>query len=205
MRTGQEYVESLRDGRRLFIDGELVTDVTEYPPMQRVINSVAETFQLQHDSVYQEVVTYVSPTSSDRVSTTYLPTRTYEEFLQHHRCDYARTDFTYGIMGRLTDFMSAFLLDQEISLRAGGFTDADYNNPELQPLVDRLLNGPDINAEDRLQLMKLAWDMTSEHFGSRQHLYENYYSGDPIRNRVNWYQHPKRVECQEMVKRLLEW
>lgn len=483
IRTGAQYKQSLKDNRRLFIDGELVTDVTSYPPLQRVIDSVAATFDLQHDPAWQEVITYVSPSSGERVSTTYLPARSHAEFQQRLRCDYARTDATYGMMGRLTDFMSAFLLDQQLALRVSGFTDeadrtqayidrcreedlcithalidpqsdrsridapqeatriverradgivvsgarllstlapianecyvgpfyprqageadfavvftmpmnadglkivaresydkgrslfdrpltgrfdegdailvfdnvfipdervmiagnidaynsligrapgyvgvqatarstaklrfitglcelvaqangraksprfqemigeliglvhmaeglqkaaciegvefiermeagtlfapghaigeavfpgaagfaaltlffpqantqaletlknivgsggitmteADYENPELKPLIDRLLIGPGIDARHRLQLMKLAWDMTAEQFGSRQHLYEKYYSGDPIRNRINWYQHPKRLECEGLVRRLLGW
>lgn len=29
IRTGKDYIRSLRDGRRMWIDGELVTDVTK--------------------------------------------------------------------------------------------------------------------------------------------------------------------------------
>jgi 4-hydroxyphenylacetate 3-monooxygenase len=28
IRTGKDYIDSLRDGRQMWIDGELVTDVT---------------------------------------------------------------------------------------------------------------------------------------------------------------------------------
>ena len=34
IKTGKEYINSLRDGRTLYIDGALVTDVTSYPPLQ---------------------------------------------------------------------------------------------------------------------------------------------------------------------------
>jgi aromatic ring hydroxylase len=30
-RRGQEYIEGLRDGRRIYVKGELVRDVTSYP------------------------------------------------------------------------------------------------------------------------------------------------------------------------------
>ena len=39
--------------------------------------------------------------------------------------------------------------------------------------------GPGIDAKRRLELMKLAWDMTGSEFGSRAGLYERLYSGDP--------------------------
>ena len=31
MRTGAEYLESLRDGRKVYVGGELVDDITSHP------------------------------------------------------------------------------------------------------------------------------------------------------------------------------
>ena len=31
LRTGESYLASLRDGRRVYVGGELVTDVTQHP------------------------------------------------------------------------------------------------------------------------------------------------------------------------------
>ncbi|MDB5838858.1 MAG: 4-hydroxyphenylacetate 3-hydroxylase [Herminiimonas sp.] len=483
IRTGEEYVRGLNDGRRLFIDGKLVTDVTGYAPLKGVISTIAGMFDVQHTPEYQDIITYVSPATGHRVSKTYMPASTLEEFQDRLRCDYARTDLTYGYMGRLTDFMSAILLDLEAGLRAIGKTgaadkvdayieycrendlqithalldpqsdrskpdapneavrvverrpdgivvsgvrmlstlapvadecyvgpyfprkpgeeeytltfvlpmnapglkivaretydkgaslfdrpltgrfdegdailvfdnvfvpterllidgdveaynkgrtnaagyvgiqaitrstaklrfltglcstvahangrdktprfqaqigelvgllalsegmqqgacvdaarrvearrhgqlshvgdgisepthqasmgaaalnffypwvntkaieclrfaagsgaiamsEADYQNPEIQPLLDKWLIGPGIDAEHRLQLMKLVWDASSTEFGSRQALYERLYSGDPERNAQIWFMHPKRVEAEGMVKRLLGW
>ena len=42
---------------------------------------------------------------------------------------------------------------------------ADYANPEVGPLMDKWLIGTGIDAKRRLQLMKLAWDMTGSEFG----------------------------------------
>lgn len=33
--AGHEYVEGLRDGRHIYVKGELIRDVTEYPPYLR--------------------------------------------------------------------------------------------------------------------------------------------------------------------------
>ena len=38
-RTGQEYIEGLRDGRSIYVNGELVRDVTQHPPFQGVIHT----------------------------------------------------------------------------------------------------------------------------------------------------------------------
>ena len=39
-RTGQAYIEGLRDGRHIYVNGELVPDVTQYPPFQGVIRTL---------------------------------------------------------------------------------------------------------------------------------------------------------------------
>lgn len=133
IRTGNEYRESLRDGRKLYIDGRCVEDVTLYAPFKGVIDTMAALYDQQHDPRHQEMLTFVSPTSGQRVSKTYLPSRTEEEFQQQAACFHFRTRSTYGLMGRLTDFMSGFLLDQTAGLKAMGKTDAAQR---AQRLVD---------------------------------------------------------------------
>ncbi len=120
IRTGQQFIAGLNDGRHLYVDGRLVRNVADYAPFQGVVATLASLFDAQHSDEYRDVMTYVSPASGERVSTTYLPARTLEQMHQRLRCDFVRTDLTYGCMGRLTDFMSAFLLDQAASLRFAG-------------------------------------------------------------------------------------
>jgi aromatic ring hydroxylase len=124
IRTGKEYVDSLRDGRHLYIDGKLVRDVTEYAPLQGVIQTIAHLYDEQHDAQLQDLLTYLSPTTGNRVSKTYLEAKTAEEFQALAACFHARALRTYGLMGRLTDFMSGFLMDQAFGLKALGKIEA---------------------------------------------------------------------------------
>ena len=61
IKTGQEYVASLRDGRTLHIDGKVVTDVTDYPPLRGVIDTIASLHDDQHDPALRDILTYSSP------------------------------------------------------------------------------------------------------------------------------------------------
>jgi aromatic ring hydroxylase len=70
-RTGREYVEGLRDGRHIYVKGELARDVTRYPPFQGVIHTLADLYDRQHDPTYQSRLTYPSPTSGRPVSTSF--------------------------------------------------------------------------------------------------------------------------------------
>ena len=124
VKTGKQYIDSLRDGRRLFIDGKMVSDVTLYPPLQGVIGTIAGLYDDQHDPDLRDILTCVSPTSGERVSTTYLEAGTREEFTALAACFHLRARRTFGLMGRLTDFMSAFLVDVGVAMRALGKTES---------------------------------------------------------------------------------
>jgi aromatic ring hydroxylase len=124
IKTGKQYIESLRDGRRLFIDGKVVTDVTTYPPLQGVIGTIAGLCDDQHDPALRDILTYRSPTTGQPVSMTYLEARTAAEFQALAGCFHLRAQRTFGLMGRLTDFMSAFLVDVAVALKALGRTEA---------------------------------------------------------------------------------
>ena len=49
IRTGDEYRESLRDGREVWIDGERVPDVTVHPMFRPLVDVRARIYDLQHD------------------------------------------------------------------------------------------------------------------------------------------------------------
>ncbi|MCM3757742.1 4-hydroxyphenylacetate 3-monooxygenase, oxygenase component [Sporosarcina aquimarina] len=52
---------------------------------------------------------------------------------------------------------------------------------KIQQDLDQYLQGATKNAEDRVKIFRLAWDLTMSSFGTRQTQYERYFFGDPIR------------------------
>ncbi|AZU61611.1 4-hydroxyphenylacetate 3-monooxygenase, oxygenase component [Neobacillus mesonae] len=51
----------------------------------------------------------------------------------------------------------------------------------IKPDLDQYLQGACRNAEDRVKIFRLAWELTMSSFGTRQTQYERYFFGDPIR------------------------
>lgn len=41
VRTGQQYLDSLRDGRQVFLDGELVSDAVDHPAYRNAVRTTA--------------------------------------------------------------------------------------------------------------------------------------------------------------------
>ena len=82
IRTGKELLESLRDDRALFIDGERVKDVTTDPRLAGAAQSLAELYDMQHDPALVERMTFRSPTSGERVGLSFIEPRSVDELIR---------------------------------------------------------------------------------------------------------------------------
>src|SRR5437660_7893429 len=67
IRTGEQLLQSLRDGRQLFIDGNRVEDVTADPRFAAAARSLAQLYDMQHDPALIDRMTFLSPTSGEPV------------------------------------------------------------------------------------------------------------------------------------------
>jgi len=58
IRTGDEYRESIRDAREVWIDGERVDDVTTHPAFRPIVDVRARIYDLAHDEATADVMSY---------------------------------------------------------------------------------------------------------------------------------------------------
>ncbi len=58
IRTGDEYRDSIRDGREVWIDGEQVTDVPSHPAFKPLVDVRARIYDMAHDPATHDVMTY---------------------------------------------------------------------------------------------------------------------------------------------------
>ena len=82
IRTGKELLESLRDDRALFIDGERVADVTTDPRFAGAARSLAELYDMQHDPALVERMSFRSTTSGTRVGLSFIEPRTVDDLIR---------------------------------------------------------------------------------------------------------------------------
>lgn len=54
--TGEEYLESLRDGREVYYDGEKVEDVTDHPAFRNSARSIARLYDALHDPSQRDLL-----------------------------------------------------------------------------------------------------------------------------------------------------
>jgi len=69
IRTGDEYRESIRDGREVWIDGERVADVTTHPSFKPIVDVRARIYDLAHESATRDVMSYVDAETGERCPT----------------------------------------------------------------------------------------------------------------------------------------
>jgi 4-hydroxyphenylacetate 3-monooxygenase len=106
-RTGQQYINGLREQEReVWLGGERVRDVTTHPGLAGGVRAIAVLYDMQHDAKLRDEMTFVSPTTGDRVGLSFIVPRTRED-LERRRAmmlNWARA--TCGMMGRSPDFMN---------------------------------------------------------------------------------------------------
>lgn len=58
IRTGQQYRDSIRDGREVYVNGQRVDDVASHPMFKPLVDIRARIYDMAHDSRTQDVMTY---------------------------------------------------------------------------------------------------------------------------------------------------
>ena len=110
-RTGKQFLQGLREQpREVYIEGELVRDVTTHRAFRNVLQSLAHLYDMQHDVAHRDDLTYVSPDTGERVGSSFLQPRTIDDLHQRTRAMKAWADYSHGMMGRTPDYLNSSLM-----------------------------------------------------------------------------------------------
>ncbi len=107
LRTGKEHLESLRDGRVVYIGGERVDDVTTHPAFRNAARTVAALYDMKADPANRELMSYEE--DGGRHSIYFLRAKSRAD-LQRRMLGHRRiADLTYGMFGRSPDHVASFV------------------------------------------------------------------------------------------------
>lgn len=108
--TGKEYLESLRDGREVFLHGERVKDVTAHPAFANNARMTARLYDALHDPELGPKLTVPSDVPGGTFTHSFFRTpRSVDDLLQDKQAIEVWARLTYGWMGRSPDYKAAFL------------------------------------------------------------------------------------------------
>lgn len=120
MRSGEDYVAGLVDGRSVYLDGERVDDVTRHPAFSRAIQVIAETYDRASD---EEPDTFEDPETGQRYSGMWRIPRSADDLAARRRTHEFWSKPNFGLMGRTPDhvasLLSAFAGSRDVFARGG--------------------------------------------------------------------------------------
>ncbi|MGN4124360.1 4-hydroxyphenylacetate 3-monooxygenase, oxygenase component [Lysinibacillus sphaericus] len=110
--TGQQYIDRINAMQTyISLDGEIIKGkISEHPAFKGVIQSQAKLFDLQYDEILHDKMTYVSPTSKQRVGMSFLQAVTTEDLVKRRHAAREWALSSHGFMGRSPDYMNTTLM-----------------------------------------------------------------------------------------------
>jgi 4-hydroxyphenylacetate 3-monooxygenase len=107
LRSGKEHLETLRDGRIVYVGSERIDDVTRHPAFRGAAHTVAAIYDMKADPANRDIMTYEEDGS--RHSIYFLRPRSRDD-LQRRMTGHRRiADLTLGMFGRSPDHVSSFV------------------------------------------------------------------------------------------------
>lgn len=103
IRTGDEYRDSIRDGRQVWIDGEKVDDVTTHPAFKPIVDIRARIYDLAHDEATRGIMTYTDEESGEVCAVGSKPPVTKEDWHAKRRSVETILDAARGVVTRVGD------------------------------------------------------------------------------------------------------
>lgn len=105
--TGEQYKESLRDGRTIIdSNGDIVKDPVNHPQLKNGINTLAKMYDAQFDPELQHITTFIDNETGNKYSTDWLIPRTQEDLQLRREALKMSTYQTFGVFGRPNDYGS---------------------------------------------------------------------------------------------------
>ena len=101
LKSGKEYLDSLKDGRVIYIGDETVLDPTTHPAFDRIANTYAALYDLKKAPENIDLMSYEE--KGERFSTYFLKPRTQADLEKRTRAHRFITEWSYGLLGRSPD------------------------------------------------------------------------------------------------------
>src|SRR5882672_5712914 len=131
IKSGEQHIASLRDGREIYLDGELVDDVTTHPAYRGAVASIGRMFDFQSAPENRELMTFETETGTRANRIWQLPA-SYNELVTRRKGLEAWTELHAGFMGRAPDHVASCIS----GMYMGGEVFEAYDPARAKALAD---------------------------------------------------------------------
>ena len=105
-KSGNDYLQSLRDERTVFLNGERVASVPEHEGFRNAARSIARLYDYQRKPENIDAMTFVTP-KGDRVNRMWQLPRSYSELVERRIALTQMAELHQGFMGRSPDHVGS--------------------------------------------------------------------------------------------------
>ena len=107
LRSGKEHLETLRDGRIVYVGSERIDDVTRHPAFCGAARTVAAIYDMKADAANRDTMTYEEDGSRHSI---YFLRACSRDDLQRRMIGHRKiADLTLGMFGRSPDHVASFV------------------------------------------------------------------------------------------------
>jgi 4-hydroxyphenylacetate 3-monooxygenase len=107
IKTGQDHIKSLHDGRDVYIYGARVADVTTHKAFRNSVRAVAALYDFQAQQGVVDTLTFASPDTGRRVNRCWQLPDSYIQLIERRRALEAWAELHFGFMGRSPDHVAS--------------------------------------------------------------------------------------------------
>lgn len=109
-RSGGQYLEGLRDDRRVWYGGERVQDVTAHPAFAPRAQAIARLYDLQQEPTHRDRLTFASPKTGEPVGLSFLMPRSVAHLEERRAMVDVWAETSSGLLGQTPDDMNIGLM-----------------------------------------------------------------------------------------------
>ncbi len=123
IKTGAQHTRKLQDGRQVFLNGEIVKDVTTHKAYRNIVASVGRLYDFQSADENVEHMTFEIPGGSDRANRIWQLPASYDELVTRRHALESWTEIHGGFLGRAPDHVASCIAGMYMGLEV--FEDFD--------------------------------------------------------------------------------
>ncbi len=103
IRTGAQYIESIRDGREVYLNGERVKDVPTHPQFKPIVDIRARMYDMQHEKAHADLLTYKDEETGETNAMFYKPPKTQQDWWDKYNGVNTVMEDVGGVVTRVGD------------------------------------------------------------------------------------------------------
>ena len=103
LRTGAQYLDSLRDGRQVWINGERVANVATHPAFRPIVSLRARLYDMAHEAQHSAAMSYLDDASGERCNLALKLPKTQQDWHDKRAYVDAQLNEVGGVVVRVGD------------------------------------------------------------------------------------------------------